>query len=64
MSFRTGIFWLLSAMIWLLATPAIANIIDAQALTGVEGFLVTIFPWVVLLALAGKVIAEFRGTEA
>lgn len=64
MSFRGVAFWIMMTVMWLIATPSLVSVIDNANLTGIEGFLIGVLPWAVLLSLIGKVIVEFRGSMA
>lgn len=61
MSIIRGVsFWVMMTMMWLLVTPPLVFFISEIGLTGIEGFLMGILPWVVLLALIIKVISSLQ----
>lgn len=53
-------FWIMCTLMWLLATPTLVDVINGANLSGIELFLMTILPWVVLLCLVGKVLSVLR----
>lgn len=57
-------FWIMCGMMWLLATPPLVSVISAQNFTGVEAFLMSILPWVVLLCIIGKILSIIRSGGA
>lgn len=57
-------FWLMMTMMWLLLTPPLVYFINQINLSGIEGFLMDILPWTVLLALIIKVISSLQQGDA
>jgi len=57
----TGLaFWIMSGIIWLLATPMLLSVINSSGLSGIELFLMYLLPWAVLLSIIGRILYVIR----
>jgi uncharacterized membrane protein len=57
MGLMTGLaFWIMCGIMWIMATPVLVSVINAQGFTGVEAFLMAVLPWTVLLAIIGRIM--------
>ena len=54
-------FWIMCTIMWIVATPILVSVISAQNLTGIEGFLMNVLPWAVLLALVLRILVSLQG---
>lgn len=56
-------FWIMCGIMWLLATPIIITVINSVTLGPVEGFLMMILPWTVLLSIIYQIYRSLQGAE-